>query len=236
MPTTPGLTRSTTSATPSVVPATRTSWLSGSVYSMADRGNAEFDIRHRFAISGIWNVPLFKGSDLRDQDSGWLGVAADLYRASGSPYSIYDCTNAYNFCERAETAGTVPQGGVTQRPHRRVFPTTTSSTHSRRLLPRWQVHGTTRRLVSATLVLIRPTSWAAIHSARPGIWNLNLGIISPPGSPSMSRSNFGWSCTTYSTTPTSSSTKGTQTCLPSARWMATSTATVTFSSVRRSSS
>ena len=70
---------------------------------MGDRGNANFDIRHRMAISGIWNVPLFKGTSLRDIFLA-AGNSRPIFTArTGSPYSLYDCTNGYEFCERAET-------------------------------------------------------------------------------------------------------------------------------------
>jgi hypothetical protein len=77
---------------------------------MADRGNAEFDQRQRIALSGIWEVPIFKGNTLTDKVLGGWEFAPILTAQTGSPYSIYDCTNAYNFCERAEASGALPTG------------------------------------------------------------------------------------------------------------------------------
>jgi outer membrane receptor protein involved in Fe transport len=83
---------------------------------MGDRGDANFDIRHRVAISGIWTVPVFKGTSLRDRILGGWEFAPIFTARSGSPYSIYDCTNGYNFCERAESAGALNPNGVTNVP------------------------------------------------------------------------------------------------------------------------
>ncbi len=35
---------------------------------------------------------------------------------TGSPFTLYDCANAWNFCERAETSGPLPRKGVTNVP------------------------------------------------------------------------------------------------------------------------
>jgi hypothetical protein len=46
---------------------------------------------------------------------GW--VIAPIFTArTGSPFTLYDCGNAYNFCPRAETAGKLPRRGVTNVP------------------------------------------------------------------------------------------------------------------------
>lgn len=59
-------------------------------------GNADFDIRHRFTLAGIWEVPWAKNASnavARNVLGGWaLGTILSI--RSGSPFSIYDCTNA----------------------------------------------------------------------------------------------------------------------------------------------
>jgi outer membrane receptor protein involved in Fe transport len=58
-------------------------------------GNADFDIRHRFSLSGTWEIPWMKTSNnaiARNVLGGW-GVGTILNIRSGSPFSIYDCTN-----------------------------------------------------------------------------------------------------------------------------------------------
>jgi outer membrane receptor protein involved in Fe transport len=59
-------------------------------------GNADFDIRHRLALSGTWELPWMKtggNAIARNVIGGWaLGSIFSV--RSGSPFSIYDCTNA----------------------------------------------------------------------------------------------------------------------------------------------
>lgn len=78
---------------------------------LGDRGNAEFDIRNRLAISGIWAVPIFKGSSMTDKLLGGWEFAPIFTAETGAPFSIYDCSNGYNFCERAEANGALPTSG-----------------------------------------------------------------------------------------------------------------------------
>ena len=60
-----------------------------------DKGNADYDIRNRFVLSGTWNIPW--GSNMssgweRQVFGGW-SLSPILNIRSGLPYSIYDCTN-----------------------------------------------------------------------------------------------------------------------------------------------
>ena len=58
-------------------------------------GNADFDIRHRFALSGTWDVPWGKNASnsiLRSVLGGW-GLGTTFNIRSGSPFSVYDCTH-----------------------------------------------------------------------------------------------------------------------------------------------
>ncbi|HMK30147.1 MAG TPA: hypothetical protein VK473_10715, partial [Terriglobales bacterium] len=67
-----------------------------------DKGAADFDVRHRVAISGIWDVPFFKNSQNKIEKNvlgGW--EFAPIFTArTGIPYSIYDCTNGNQVCLR----------------------------------------------------------------------------------------------------------------------------------------
>ena len=60
-----------------------------------DKGNADYDVRHRFVLSGTWNLPW--GSNMsqgweRQVFGGW-SFSPIINIRSGLPYSIYDCTN-----------------------------------------------------------------------------------------------------------------------------------------------
>jgi outer membrane receptor protein involved in Fe transport len=81
-----------------------------------DRGNSDFDVRHRVAVSGVWQIPWFHGTGLRDRIIGGWEIAPIFTFRTGSPFTLYDCANAYNFCERAETAGPLPGRGTTNVP------------------------------------------------------------------------------------------------------------------------
>jgi hypothetical protein len=76
---------------------------------MLDKGSSDFDIRHRVSITGIWAIPAFKnGKGLGRQIFGGWELAPIFTARSGSPYSIFDCTNAVTFCPRAGFTTGVP--------------------------------------------------------------------------------------------------------------------------------
>jgi hypothetical protein len=61
-----------------------------------DKGDSEFDVRHRFVASAIWDVPWLKNAAnpwVRQTFGGW-SVAPIFNARTGTPYTIYDCTNA----------------------------------------------------------------------------------------------------------------------------------------------
>jgi hypothetical protein len=60
-----------------------------------DKGNADYDIRNRFVLSGTWNIPWgsnLRGAVARQILGGW-SFSPILNIRSGLPYSIYDCSN-----------------------------------------------------------------------------------------------------------------------------------------------
>lgn len=65
------------------------------------------------AISGIWDIPVFKGNSLRDKILGGFEVAPIFTARSGSPFTLFNCGDAYNFCPRAFIDGVAPNHGVT---------------------------------------------------------------------------------------------------------------------------
>jgi hypothetical protein len=66
-----------------------------------DYGWADHDVRHRFVMSGIWQVPVaragsgWKRALFGDWSFSWL-----LTAQSGAPFTVFDCTNAYSVCMR----------------------------------------------------------------------------------------------------------------------------------------
>ena len=81
-----------------------------------DKGNSDFDATHRFSMGGIWNIPVFKGNSLRDKVLGGWELAPILTASTGNPFTMYDCTNAYAYCPRAQQIGPTPPTGVTNKP------------------------------------------------------------------------------------------------------------------------
>jgi outer membrane receptor protein involved in Fe transport len=79
---------------------------------MVDYGPAQFDNRHRIAISGIWEVPMgrhmkgFAGKVL----GGW--ELAPIFTArTGAPYTIYDITNDNYLYTRVAANQAIPVNG-----------------------------------------------------------------------------------------------------------------------------
>ena len=67
-----------------------------------DKGNSDFDLRHRFVFSGTWDVPFARdmtGAGKAFLD-GWT-VAPIITIRGGFPFTLFDCTNAFTTCMRA---------------------------------------------------------------------------------------------------------------------------------------
>lgn len=73
-----------------------------------DYGNSYFDIRHRFTSTIIWDVPFGKNlhGPVKQVLGGW-SISGLVIAQTGTPFSIYDCTNALTICPYAfNAAGT----------------------------------------------------------------------------------------------------------------------------------
>ena len=58
-----------------------------------DRGNSDFDVRHRLALSAVWAEPFFSGRGLMNAIAGGWNLAPIFTARTGSPFTIYDTTN-----------------------------------------------------------------------------------------------------------------------------------------------
>jgi len=74
-----------------------------------DYGDAQYDVRHRFVSSGIWELPFAKNAEGlgRTLVGGWQ--LAWLFQAqSGAAFSVYDCTNGFFQCARLNAVAPLP--------------------------------------------------------------------------------------------------------------------------------
>jgi outer membrane receptor protein involved in Fe transport len=66
-----------------------------------DKGNAEFDVRHRFIVAAIWDIPFKTSSHMLNRAVAGWSLVSNFSARTGSPFSLYDCTNAgYVLCPR----------------------------------------------------------------------------------------------------------------------------------------
>jgi hypothetical protein len=139
-----------------------------------DTGDAEFDIRQRVAISGIWNIPFAKntmGIHKRVLD-GWT-IAPIFTANTGTPFSLFDTSNAYVIAPRAMFNGPVPNNGVSNPP-----PGGTPNTFNWITIPAGSVdHSYVNPLINIADIGPFPANMSGRNAFRgPGRWNLDLGI------------------------------------------------------------
>ncbi len=77
-----------------------------------DKGDADFDVRHRFISSGIWDVPFARHTEgvAKYVLDGWQ-LTYILNARTGTPFSIYDCTTGFFKCVRLLQGGPIDRSG-----------------------------------------------------------------------------------------------------------------------------
>src|SRR5439155_22193920 len=58
-----------------------------------DRGNSDFDVRHRLTMSAVWQEPFFSNKGLANTVAGGWNVAPVITVRTGTPFTVFDCTN-----------------------------------------------------------------------------------------------------------------------------------------------
>jgi len=67
-----------------------------------DRGNADFDVRQRFTVAAIWDIPIRPSRGVLKEIIGGWSIVPNISMRTGVPFSLWDCTNAaYVLCPRA---------------------------------------------------------------------------------------------------------------------------------------
>jgi len=137
-----------------------------------NKGNADFDIRHRFVMSGIWDIPAFRnGHGIAKQVLGGWELAPILTIRTGSPYSIFDCSFAYTFCPLAAFAG-----GVDTSVNKNASPTGTPDTFAYFNVPSNVDHYTSPTYYLSDLGPF-PADMTSRNAFRaPGFWDMDLGL------------------------------------------------------------
>jgi len=67
-----------------------------------DKGNSDFDLRHRFVFSGTWDVPFARNtSGFKKRVFDGFTIAPIISVRTGFPFTLFDCTQAFTTCPRA---------------------------------------------------------------------------------------------------------------------------------------
>lgn len=140
-----------------------------------DRGNADFDIRNRLVISAIWDVPFAKHTTglVNRILNGW--TFAPIFTAStGTPFSVFDCTNAFfSVCPRMFAAGSVPREGTGTL---KQDPSTPATFTYLNLAGKFDT-SFVNPITGSSEFGPYPKSMTSRNFFRgPGSWNLNLGL------------------------------------------------------------
>jgi hypothetical protein len=77
-----------------------------------DKGNSDFDQRHRFVFSGTWDLPFARNMSgfAKRAFDGWT-VAPIVSIRSGFPFTELDCANGFTVCMRAVQTTTHKRNG-----------------------------------------------------------------------------------------------------------------------------
>jgi len=146
-----------------------------------DRGDADYDVRHRVVVSALWAVPFAKGTHgvLNQILDGW--ELAPIFNArTGYPYTIYDCTFAVTFnCPRYVPGGPNSLSGSTSTSLANVVGPNVFAYQT--LAPPLayipSVTGNSGLPDCTTGACVFPSNMSSRNAFRqPGFWNSNLGL------------------------------------------------------------
>ena len=137
-----------------------------------NKGNADYDARQRVVVSAVWDVPGHKtGHGLAAQALGGWSLAPIFTARTGSPYSIFDCTNAYNFCTLAAFTGPVSTAA-----NKNPVSTGSPNTFTYLTIPSTVDNYTNPKYFYSDLPPF-PSDMTSRNAFRaPGTWNLDMGM------------------------------------------------------------
>jgi hypothetical protein len=80
-----------------------------------DKGNSDFDLRHRFVFSGTWDVPFARNmSGFKKRVFDGFTIAPIISVRTGFPFTMFDCSNAFTTCPRAFQTSKLQRAGSQQ--------------------------------------------------------------------------------------------------------------------------
>ena len=137
-----------------------------------NKGNADYDARQRVVVSAVWDVPGHKtGHGIAAQALGGWSLAPIFTARTGSPYTIFDCTNAYNFCPMA--GFTAP---VSTAANKNPVSTASPNTFTYLTIPTSVDNYTNPKYFWSDLPPF-PNDMTSRNAFRaPGTWNLDMGM------------------------------------------------------------
>jgi outer membrane receptor protein involved in Fe transport len=138
-----------------------------------DRGNADFDIRNRFVLSGVWDVPFARGTKgvFKQVLDGWE-FAPVFTATTGTPFTVFDCTDGITVCPRMFQAGALPRKGSNNSPQDPDTPGAFTYLDLTGLIGSY-----TNPITGFTEIGPYPSNMIGRNLFRgPGAWNTDLGI------------------------------------------------------------
>lgn len=145
-----------------------------------DWGPAMFDNTNRFSLGAVWDIPFARNTHgaLGQALGGWE-LAPIITAETGFPFSIFDCTNAYETCPRAfKMAGT---SGIPHNGHEVAVPGTPDTFT---WIPYYNSSGNPLFDSSYVNPIVGVSDYGPFPSSMygrdafraPGEWNMDLGI------------------------------------------------------------
>jgi len=136
-----------------------------------DRGNAEFDVRHRVVLAGHWKVPTRKGAGWRNLALGGWSLNPLFIARTGQPFSFFDSA-AQELplnTPRATFIGNVPNTNTGN-----LIPTSVPNTFQ-------YITVNPAQIAHEPMALTPGQPWPTNMSGRdafraPGWWNLDFGL------------------------------------------------------------
>jgi outer membrane receptor protein involved in Fe transport len=135
-----------------------------------DRGDAEFDIRHRVTVAGNWKIPTGSKPGLYNMLLGGWSLNPLFIARTGQPFSVFDSSVQQLDLNtpRATFNGSVPRDGTT------LTATATPNTYN-------YLTFTDAQITHVPMSFAPGSKWPASMSGRdvfraPGWWNFDLGV------------------------------------------------------------